>query len=167
MGARGLWGKQVLYEEAAKVPMILAGPDVPVGVRCDAGEPRRRLSHGDAMHGRRGAGSFRIFLLDKNHRNARCVSEYHASSSRAGEYMIRNGKWKYVYFVQYPDRPELFDLESDPEELNDLGTDKAFSNERERMPPQAARACSIPKRSTAKQSGDKRSSSPRTAAGRR
>ena len=26
--------------------------------------------------------------------------------------MIRNGKWKYVYFVQYPDRPELFDLES-------------------------------------------------------
>ena len=32
LGARGLWGKQVLYEEAAKVPMILAGPDVPAGV---------------------------------------------------------------------------------------------------------------------------------------
>jgi choline-sulfatase len=37
--------------------------------------------------------------------------------------MIRNGKWKYVYFVHYPDRPELFDLEKDPEELHDLGTD--------------------------------------------
>jgi choline-sulfatase len=53
------------------------------------------------------------------------LSEYHASSSRAGEYMIRNGRWKYVYFVRYPERPELFDLESDPEELRDLGTDKA------------------------------------------
>ena len=31
--------------------------------------------------------------------------------------MIRHGKWKYVYFVRYPDRPELFDLEADPEEL--------------------------------------------------
>jgi choline-sulfatase len=59
------------------------------------------------------------------------LSEYHASSSRAGEYMIRNGKWKYVYFVHYPERPELFDLEKDPEELHDLGTDKAFSKERE------------------------------------
>jgi choline-sulfatase len=54
------------------------------------------------------------------------LSEYHASSSRAGEYMIRHGKWKYVYFVRYPDQPQLFDLESDPEELRDLGTDKAF-----------------------------------------
>ena len=51
------------------------------------------------------------------------LSEFHASSSRAGEFMVRHGKWKYVYFVRYPDRPELFDLENDPEELNDLGTD--------------------------------------------
>jgi choline-sulfatase len=50
------------------------------------------------------------------------LSEYHASSSRAGEYMIRHGRWKYVYFVQYPDQPQLFDLASDPEELTDLGT---------------------------------------------
>jgi choline-sulfatase len=54
------------------------------------------------------------------------LSEYHASSSRSGEYMIRHGKWKYVYFVRYPDQPQLFDLEADPEELRDLGTDRAF-----------------------------------------
>jgi choline-sulfatase len=58
------------------------------------------------------------------------VSEYHASSSRAGETMIRHGKWKYVYFVRYPDRPELFDLEADPEELRDLGTDHKFAEVR-------------------------------------
>jgi len=41
--------------------------------------------------------------------------------------MIRNGKWKYVYFVHYPDQPQLFDLESDPEELKDLALEKDFS----------------------------------------
>jgi choline-sulfatase len=39
--------------------------------------------------------------------------------------MIRYGKWKYVYFVRYPDRPELFDLQADPEELRDLAADEA------------------------------------------
>ena len=32
--------------------------------------------------------------------------------------MIRWGNWKYVYFVGYP--PQLFDLDADPEEINDL-----------------------------------------------
>ena len=130
MGARGLWGKQVLYEEAAKVPMILAGPDVPAGVR------REPVSHVDVYPtvmqcmGADAPEASGFSLLKKTPERT-VLSEYHASSSRAGEYMIRNGKWKYVYFVHYPDRPELFDLEKDPEELHDLGTDKAFAKERE------------------------------------
>jgi choline-sulfatase len=124
MGARGLWGKQVLYEEAAKVPMILAGPDIPAGVRS---EP---VSHVDVYPtvmqcmGADAPEASGFSLFEKTPQRT-VVSEYHASSSKAGEYMIRNGKWKYVYFVQYPDRPELFDLENDPEELRDLGTDMA------------------------------------------
>jgi choline-sulfatase len=129
MGARGLWGKQVLYEEAAKVPMIIAGPDVPAGVRS---EP---VSHVDVYPtvmeclGTDAPEASGLSLLGKIG-NRTVVSEYHASSSRAGEYMIRNGRWKYVYFVHYPDQPELFDLESDPEEMTDLGTDPAFAKER-------------------------------------
>ena len=130
MGARGLWGKQVLYEEAAKVPMILAGPDIPAGVRS---EP---VSHVDVYPtvmqcmGADAPGASGGSLLAKTPERT-VVSEYHASSSRAGEYMIRNGKWKYVYFVQYPDRPELFDLENDPEELRDLGTEMTHKAVRE------------------------------------
>ena len=124
LGARGLWGKQVLYEEAAKVPMILAGPDIPMGVR------REPVSHVDAYPtimecvGQKAPEASGFSLLHATPNRA-VLSEYHASSSRAGEYMIRHGKWKYVYFVRYPEQPELFDLESDPEELRDLGTDKA------------------------------------------
>ena len=49
------------------------------------------------------------------------LSEYHAVQEHEipGTYMIRWGKWKYVHYVDYP--PQLFDLEADPEEADDLG----------------------------------------------
>jgi choline-sulfatase len=124
LGARGLWGKQVMYEEAVKVPMILAGPGIPVAVR------REPVSHVDCyptimeFMGRDAPAASGVSLLKQQEHVV--LSEYHASSSRAGEFMIRNGRWKYVYFVHYPDKPELFDLESDPEELKDLGNDRKF-----------------------------------------
>jgi choline-sulfatase len=130
LGARGLWGKQVLYEEAAKVPMILAGPGIPADVR------REPVSHVDAYPtimeclGESAPEASGVSLLSERVQRT-VLSEYHASSSRAGEYMIRHGKWKYVYFVRYAGEPQLFDLQSDPQELRDLGTDKRFSKERE------------------------------------
>jgi choline-sulfatase len=130
LGARGLWGKQVLYEEAAKVPMILAGPDVPVAVRSAP------VSHVDVFPtalecmGLPGEDGISLFRAEENRI---VLSEYHASSSRSGEFMIRNGKWKYVYYVHYPDLPQLFDLEADPEELRDLGTDRSFSETRKQL----------------------------------
>ena len=72
MGARGLWGKQTLYEEAADVPMIMAGPDIPAWRARRPGEPRRRLSDRHAVHGRRRAGSFQAFRSWEKHLNEPC-----------------------------------------------------------------------------------------------
>lgn len=131
LGARGLWGKQVLYQEAAAVPLIFAGPDVPAG--AVRGMP---VSHVDVYptvmqcvgadapdmyDGQPGVSLFR--LAAGEHPQRTVLSEYHASSSRSGEYMIRHEKWKYLHFVHYPDQAQLFDLEADPQELHDLGTD--------------------------------------------
>ena len=49
------------------------------------------------------------------------LSEYHGMGSATGAFAIRMGKWKYVHYVGYP--PQLFDLDSDPDEIHDLGTD--------------------------------------------
>ena len=51
-------------------------------------------------------------------------SEYHASKSPSGSFMIRKGRYKYIYYVGFA--PELFDLESDPEEIHDLSDDPLY-----------------------------------------
>ena len=45
--------------------------------------------------------------------------------------MIREKRWKYVHFNLF--RPQLFDLDKDPNELNDLGEDPAHAQVRADM----------------------------------
>jgi choline-sulfatase len=42
--------------------------------------------------------------------------------------MLRRGRWKYVHYVGH--RPQLFDLEADPQEANDLGASPAHATVR-------------------------------------
>ena len=55
------------------------------------------------------------------------VSEYHATTSVAGAFMLRLGTFKYVHYVAY--RPQLFDLARDPEELTDVAGDPAYAGD--------------------------------------
>jgi choline-sulfatase len=49
------------------------------------------------------------------------LSEYHAVAAASGAFMIRKGRFKYVHYVGFP--AQLFDLEADPLERNDLAAD--------------------------------------------
>ena len=131
LGSRGLWGKSTLYEEAAKVPMILAGPDVSAGVVRDA-----PVSHLDCYptflecageqltKAEQTFPSTSLFELAAGAEPERTLlCEYHGMGSTTGAFMIREGQYKYVHYVGYP--PQLFDLAADPEEEVDLGTDPA------------------------------------------
>jgi len=131
LGTRGMWGKSTLFEEAAGVPLIIAGPDIPKGVVVDT-----PVSHVDAFpfilqttgvrdpaltRGYPGVSLFDIAngaLPDRN-----VVAEYHGMGSATGAFMIRHGRYKYIYYVDYP--AQLFDLEADPEEIHDLALDPA------------------------------------------
>ncbi len=133
LGARGLWGKSTMYEEVAGVPLIIKGPDIPQGVRIaepanhvdtypfilqSMGEDRPEMYDGHPGHS--------LFELAAGARPERTVlTEYHGMGSTTGAFMIRHGKYKYVHYVAY--RPQLFDLEADPEELRDLGVDAAYA----------------------------------------
>ena len=126
LGCRGLWGKSVMYEESAAIPMILAGDGVASGAVVDTpvslidcyrtaleavGCP---LSPDDLARPSRSL--WEIAGGTKPDRTV--LSEYHAVASVTGTFMIRHGRWKYIHHVGY--RPELFDLVADPGETNDL-----------------------------------------------
>jgi choline-sulfatase len=129
LGARGLWGKSTMYEESAGVPLILAGPDVASGASCAT-----PASHVDLFPfflecvgapAAKGAyhGISPLALAERKHADHAVVCEYHAIGSTGGVFMLRKGRWKYVHCVRY--RPQLFDLEADPEELSDLAGEPA------------------------------------------
>jgi choline-sulfatase len=123
-GARGLWGKSTMYEESAGVPLILAGPDVAAGAQC--GTPASHVdlfpffleSSGVPMPRGDYKGVSALALARGAEPDRAVLSEYHAIGSTGGVTMLRKGRWKYVHYVRY--RPQLFDLEIDPEELVDV-----------------------------------------------
>jgi choline-sulfatase len=133
LGTRGLWGKSNMYEEAAGIPLIMAGPNVPHGVACT-----RPVSLVDAFPtivdcvglapnpadaSLPGASLLDIVAGSAMPRTV--MSEYHAAGSATAAFMIRHGSFKYIHYVGMP--PQLFDLEADPCEAVDLGEDPTFA----------------------------------------
>jgi choline-sulfatase len=132
LGARGLWGKSNMYEDAAGVPLIMAGPDIPHGFVCREpvslvdGFPTILDCVGAKMQpADRDLPSTSLFDVMRGTRPSVLFSEYHASGSVTGVFMIRKGPFKYVDYVGMP--PQLFDLENDPLEAHDLGQDPGYA----------------------------------------
>ncbi|MEM8840158.1 MAG: sulfatase-like hydrolase/transferase [Pseudomonadota bacterium] len=122
LGDHGFWTKQVMYEASAGVPMILAGPGVPKGHRVATGTSL--LDIAPTALGLAGLaadlpGKSLVEIANAPDDAARTVfSEYHDGGSSTGTFMVRWARWKYIAYVGHP--PQLFDLGSDPLELNDL-----------------------------------------------
>jgi len=135
VGARGLWGKSQLYNESTQIPLIMAGPGVETGV-CRIPVSLVDLSQslaecfGGHLDNAPGRNLLEIAAEPDDPERA-VFSEYHAAGAVSGAFMLRKGRWKYHYYVGFP--PELFDLQDDPEELRDLGTDPAFAEVRAMM----------------------------------
>jgi len=134
VGEHGLWWKHTMYEGSAGVPMIVAGPGVPMGRVATT-----NTSHVDAFPTILDAagvmpspadadlpGRSLLRLARAAQREPRVVfGEYHAIGSITGYFMIRDDRYKYVEYVGY--EPQLFDLEDDPDERVDLADDPRYA----------------------------------------
>jgi len=128
VGARGLWGKSNLYQESVAVPLIMAGPDIAPGT-CDTPVSLLDLSATIPDHfglDFRGDGQslYRISSAPTDP-DRPILSEYHAAGAVSGAFMLRKGRWKLNTYIGFA--PELFDLQTDPEELTDLALDPAYA----------------------------------------
>ena len=144
-GDHGMWWKNCLYDHGARVPLIVSWPkrwtggqrrteacsllDVVQGIAELAGTSCPDDWDGD---------SILPWLDDANHQwKDLAVSEYYGHNRSSGITMIRHDGWKYVYHARFDDeygpQYELFNMQEDPQETNNLANDPRCVELRERL----------------------------------
>ena len=128
IGSHGLRGKQNMYDHSLGVPLILRGPGVPRGRRSDAQCYLRdlyptvcELAGLRAPQGLHTASLVPV-LRGETDSVHDALYAYYGNVQRA----IRTDRWKLAHYPQI-DRWQLFDLQTDPDELNDLSRDEAHA----------------------------------------
>ena len=131
LGARGLWGKSVMYEESVGIPLILAGDGVPKGSIVETPVSlidvfpsildAFNIKKPDNMNG---CSLFEIANTAEDQERV-VLSEYHGAGAISGAFMLRDRKYKLIYYVDF--EPELYDLVHDPEEILNLASNKEYT----------------------------------------
>lgn len=139
LGNHGLWLKDVLFEGAAHVPLFMAGAGLPRGKVIDT-----PVSHLDMVptmldlagapipSALRGHSLLPMIFGKESDYHGHVFAESHGSGKCTGSFMIRQGKWKYIYFSWYNDNL-LFNLDDDPEELINLAGKPEFASVRREL----------------------------------
>ncbi|OHV62350.1 choline-sulfatase [Mesorhizobium sp. LCM 4577] len=133
LGERGLWFKMCFYEGSARVPLMMAGKGIEAGL---IGAPVSNLDVAPTLCDLAGIdmsaiapwtdGQSLLPLAHGKERSAPVLMEYAAEGSYAPMVAIREGKYKFVHCELDP--PQLFDLDADPRELDNLATNPAHAD---------------------------------------
>lgn len=145
LGERGLWWKSTLYDESAKVPLILKGPGLPRGQVVDAvvnltdlTATILEIAGAPALPQADGRSFAAVLKNPEAPRHDQTFSEYvndgvppWAGGREVIQRMIRLGRYKYIYHYGLPG--QLFDLTEDPDEVHDLAADPTHVPVAERL----------------------------------
>ncbi|MGI8423704.1 MAG: sulfatase-like hydrolase/transferase [Chloroflexota bacterium] len=142
VGQHGLFGKQNLYEHSARVPCIVRAPGVQGGRReyglahtPDLNPTLCELAGVEAAETVE-ARSLTPILRGETERHRPTVCQVYKDVQR----MVTDGRWKLIRYYRSAERPnagtdgiQLFDLDQDPWETNDLTAEPACAKRIERL----------------------------------
>jgi choline-sulfatase len=139
LGEHGLWWKSTFYDGAGRVPLILAWPGRVTGGQrrtetvslMDVGTTLLELAGADPLPGASGR-SFRARLAGA--RNAGvdiAFAENVEPAAKVVARMVRCGPWKYNYYHGLA--PELFHLQDDPGEKDNLARKPRYRSVQRRL----------------------------------
>lgn len=144
LGDHWLGEKEIMYEEALRIPMLVRLPGAVQGLVSDAlvesidlvptflelagGEDKPHVLEGRSLlpllRGETPPWRDAVFAeIDYSFRQARHTLGVAPHEARA--WMVRTARWKYIEYQGF--RPQLFDLENDPAEQQDLAADPAHA----------------------------------------
>ncbi len=138
LGERGLWFKMNFYEGSARVPLMIAAPELAPG-RIEA--PVSTMDVLPTLADLAGVSMAEVMpwtdgesllpLAGGATRTAPVAMEYAAEASDAPLVCLREGRWKYTACALDPE--QLFDLEIDPRELTNLAAYPAHAETLDRF----------------------------------
>jgi arylsulfatase A-like enzyme len=155
LGDHWLGEKELFHEPSVKIPLIVYDPsaDATRGTICDelvegidllptflesfGGDPAQqthRLEGRSLMPLVRGErpSSWRSYVVSEyDYSSQGTAAALKVAPADARMFMLADRDWKYVHAIGF--RPMLFDLKTDPNELNDLGADPAHEDVRRRF----------------------------------
>jgi len=137
MGEHGLWWKNVMYDSAARIPLIVSWPPRwkggtrRTGVCSLVDLARTLVELGGGTAPENWDGTSMLPWLDRADAmwKDQAVVEYYSHPIASGYAMIRKGRFKYTYYTspdeKHPAERELYDMSADPGELKNLAADPA------------------------------------------
>ena len=121
--------KNSVYESSARVPLIIKGPDIKREQVCDIPVSlvdfyptvmdMARISKAEWLSGH---SLMPIAAGQSAARQEGVLSQYHSNFANSSIFMLRRGPWKYVAYPGY--EAQLFHLDKDPEEMNNLAVSR-------------------------------------------
>ena len=123
-----------LYDESARIPLIIAGPNVPSEKVVDTpvsaldlyptANAAQELDQPDHL---RGASLIPLASGQKSENQTPALCQFHATGFHSSGFALRDDSHKFIRCVG--ERSMLFDVENDPLELNDLLAEERVTEE--------------------------------------
>lgn len=137
LGEHGLWQKFQFYEGSCGVPLLIRDPQAAAGGVCGTPVSLVQLAPtlcelcGVAPAGPFDGGSLSADLREPGRvRDTSVFAEYNLQTPRA-KYMLRRGDFKYTFWVN--DMAELYNLRTDPREMNNLAAAPEYRDKVEEL----------------------------------
>ncbi|RFP87821.1 DUF4976 domain-containing protein [Rhodobacteraceae bacterium 63075] len=156
LGDHWLGEKTFFYEQSVRVPLIIRDPSpeadatrgtvsealvesidlAPTFVEMSGGAVPGHILEGESLvpllHGKARETARDCVICEYDFSGAPVARQLGAGVTEAQMYMVADERWKLIHF-ETGDRPMLFDLENDPDELTDLGANEAYGAQVEAM----------------------------------
>jgi arylsulfatase A-like enzyme len=157
LGDHWMGEKELFHEPSVKIPLIIYDPskaaDATRGSLCDelvegidlaptfleafGGDPEQQSHRLEGrslvplLHGRKPEQWRRYAVSEYDYSIQPASAALGIAPRDARLFMLADKRWKYIHAIGF--RPMLYDLENDPDELNDLGDDPAHEAVRARF----------------------------------
>jgi len=132
LGEKGHYMKRSLYDRSTKVPLIIYAPGMQAGGQStdslvELVDLYKTLSYlANVSKPPFAAGINQAKLLDQPELELRESAYTQLDDGNGTHSTVRKGKWRFTRYASGAKRKELFDLELDPEESNNLAESGAF-----------------------------------------